>query len=401
MDCKKLVSVIILSYNNYNFIKNAIISVLNQTYEHIEIIISDDESADFFEEDLRDFINLNKNDNIIRIVINRNSQNLGTVKNMNIALKLTQGDYIIPFAADDQMYHKDVVKQFVWNMDRLKKDEYILTTQVGMYDYTLTQFVYGFVAPKHIELLRSRDSVKLYDCLVKEIFIPSCGTAYKKEFFTKYGFFDENYVLVEDWSRYLQLVRDGVVIKFCDFMSFMHRDGGVSHGNNAKNIKLNTLFNKDMLRTYEKEILPYKHLLSMETQKEVEIAYRKYQKLVDLATSEHVENKVSLFIKFDIARFYQYAKRLMLKLINIISQRYGIVLLVSFLLILFPKIVLDSLLPELKSLTPFFIFSATLFFLLPVITESFRNLYMCIQGIEDNYYQLNNQPVGDFLEGIL
>ena len=42
----KLVSVIIHSYNRYDYLENAISSVLNQTFDNFEIILINDESTD-------------------------------------------------------------------------------------------------------------------------------------------------------------------------------------------------------------------------------------------------------------------------------------------------------------------------------------------------------------------
>jgi glycosyltransferase involved in cell wall biosynthesis len=41
-----LVSIIIPCYNNQSFIQDAIASAINQTYNHIEVIVIDDGSTD-------------------------------------------------------------------------------------------------------------------------------------------------------------------------------------------------------------------------------------------------------------------------------------------------------------------------------------------------------------------
>ena len=56
----ELVSVIIPCYNAAKFIRNTIISVLNQTYNKIEIIVIDDGSTDNTMHVIEDFIKTGK-----------------------------------------------------------------------------------------------------------------------------------------------------------------------------------------------------------------------------------------------------------------------------------------------------------------------------------------------------
>ena len=47
MKKNELYTIIITNYNNSKYLKNAINSVLNQKYNNIELIITDDASTDF------------------------------------------------------------------------------------------------------------------------------------------------------------------------------------------------------------------------------------------------------------------------------------------------------------------------------------------------------------------
>jgi len=100
-----LVSVVILSYNNELYIKDSIESVLNQTYKNLQIIITDDCSNDKSFEIISSF----KGDE--RVVINRNSINLGITKNFNVGLDLCKGDYIVFTGGDDLFQEKKIEKQ--------------------------------------------------------------------------------------------------------------------------------------------------------------------------------------------------------------------------------------------------------------------------------------------------
>lgn len=96
---KPLVSVILLSYNQENYINSALESIFNQSYENIEYIISDDCSIDNTKENILLFLSkkgIKKNINILD-----NNVNLGLAGNFNKAITYARGDIILLAAGDD------------------------------------------------------------------------------------------------------------------------------------------------------------------------------------------------------------------------------------------------------------------------------------------------------------
>ncbi|HIP12072.1 MAG TPA: glycosyltransferase family 2 protein [Arcobacter sp.] len=88
-----MVSIIIPIYNGEKYIRNAITSVLNQSYRNIEIIVINDGSTD--ELDSSDVLSIDTN---IRFYSKEN-EGLGMTRNLGIAL--AKGDYIFFLDADD------------------------------------------------------------------------------------------------------------------------------------------------------------------------------------------------------------------------------------------------------------------------------------------------------------
>jgi glycosyltransferase involved in cell wall biosynthesis len=91
-----LVSVIALCYNHEKFVSEAIDSILNQTYDNIEIIIVDDASSDDSQHVIEQI--LKKHTKIQFMPLKKNS---GNCKAFNIGYKVSKGDYIIDFSTDD------------------------------------------------------------------------------------------------------------------------------------------------------------------------------------------------------------------------------------------------------------------------------------------------------------
>ncbi len=100
-----LVSIICLCYNHSRFVTEALQSVINQTYQNIEIIIVDDASADESVEVIQKFIN-----EFPRIQLLKIQKNVGNCKAFNLAFALSKGDFIIDFATDDILMPERIQK---------------------------------------------------------------------------------------------------------------------------------------------------------------------------------------------------------------------------------------------------------------------------------------------------
>ena len=89
-----VVSVLFSVYNGADYLREAINSILNQTYREFEFIIIDDGSTDATPQILDEFTDT-------RIIRLRNDQNLGLVISLNKALAVAKGKIIARMDADD------------------------------------------------------------------------------------------------------------------------------------------------------------------------------------------------------------------------------------------------------------------------------------------------------------
>src|SRR3990167_10971452 len=91
---KPKISVIMSVYNGMPFLKEAVASILKQTYRNFEFIIVDDGSRDKSWEYLKSLKDT-------RIKLLKNGRNLGLAASLNKALKKAKGDFIARMDADD------------------------------------------------------------------------------------------------------------------------------------------------------------------------------------------------------------------------------------------------------------------------------------------------------------
>lgn len=88
------ISVIMSVYNGTPYLKEAVDSILSQTYKNFEFIIVDDASSDNSWQYLK-----NLKDKRIKLI--KNEKNLGLATSLNRALKIASGEYIARMDADD------------------------------------------------------------------------------------------------------------------------------------------------------------------------------------------------------------------------------------------------------------------------------------------------------------
>lgn len=96
---KPLVTLILLTYNQKDFVEDAVKSVIKQDYENLEVIISDDGSVDQTFKIISDTIKLTCSGK--NIILNRNEKNLGLTAHFNKVLQMANGEIIVVAAGDD------------------------------------------------------------------------------------------------------------------------------------------------------------------------------------------------------------------------------------------------------------------------------------------------------------
>lgn len=100
------VSVLMPCYNAGNYLRLAIESILNQTFQDFEVIALDDCSTD---DTLKTLLSYAKKDSRVRVI--ENSQNLGLIKTLNKGIDLINSKYIARMDQDDVCLPKRLEKQ--------------------------------------------------------------------------------------------------------------------------------------------------------------------------------------------------------------------------------------------------------------------------------------------------
>lgn len=200
------VSVILPVYNGEKYLKEAVDSILAQTFTDFELLLINDGSTDGSEAVLQGY----KDE---RIVYVKNEKNTGLIHTLNKAINLAKGEYIARMDADDLALPERLQKQ----LSRLEKSgAAVLFTRVKLMDaggkpLPPWQDDAANVAPQRI-----KNFLKSDNCLAHPTVMG------KTTLFKKYGYrYNQKYS--EDYDLWLRLLADGLRIEKLEEPLLLHR----------------------------------------------------------------------------------------------------------------------------------------------------------------------------------
>lgn len=188
------VSIIIPAYNVENYIKQCVLSIINQTYENIEIICVDDGSTDKTASQIESLIS---QDSRISFFKKKNS---GVSDTRNFGLEKSTGNYVVFVDADDYL---DPL--FVENLyNSIKKND----TDFAFYSRCF-RHKKDKQPPKNIENKLSAEET-LVDLLSPDIVVGCWNKIYKRDLLDKYNirfntdlFYGEGLNFITTYSQYI------------------------------------------------------------------------------------------------------------------------------------------------------------------------------------------------------
>jgi len=200
---KPLVSVICLCYNHQRFVREAVESVLNQSYKNIQVILADDASTD---NSVLQIKALKAENPTVEVLLLPN--NLGNCKAFNEALKLARGEFIIDFATDDLMMPNRIERQ-VGFFQRLDSTVGLIYTDAVYIDES------GKFIRNHFEYLFQKELIThipkgdVYREVLTTYFIPGPTMMIRKEVFMSLNGYDEtlSYEDFDFWVRSSRIYR--------------------------------------------------------------------------------------------------------------------------------------------------------------------------------------------------
>ena len=99
-------TIVALCHNHTSFLREALDSILNQTYSPLEVWLVDDSSTDGSVDFLREYVAQNPAWHLLLL-----SENVGNCRAFNLAFHQSKGEFIIDFATDDVLLPERIARQ--------------------------------------------------------------------------------------------------------------------------------------------------------------------------------------------------------------------------------------------------------------------------------------------------
>ncbi len=242
-----LISVVMPTYNaSIKFLKEAVESILNQTFQDFEFIIIDDGSTD----ETSAYLN-NLTDPRIRII--RNERNIGITRSLNIGFRVAQGKYIARMDSDDVSMPERLEKQFAFMESNT--DVIVCGSMLARYK--------GDVVPDQ----RKMRDMESY--CIRMLFMnpgPSHPTAFfRREVLVQHHIeYDESLKFSQDYGMWMTISQFGRICTLPDRLLFRRYENNVSTLHREEQIQCDKMTQEKLLR----------RLLDCVTEEDLDIHYR-------------------------------------------------------------------------------------------------------------------------------
>lgn len=233
------VSVIIPTFNRENTIKRAVESVLEQTYNNLEVIIVDDCSND-------ETKNIISSINDSRVKIIKHPLRKGAAAARNTGIKNSSGSFVSFQDSDDEWYKSKLQMQ----MDLFNSNAQI--------DVIFSSF--WLIRDNIKKKIPSRKAQRniLYKNILLDNYVGTPTVILKRKVFERIGYFDENLPRYQDWDLAIRLFKHCTVFYLNEpTVNAYIQKNSITNNENIKTKSLEIIFNK-----YKNDIFMEKKILS-------------------------------------------------------------------------------------------------------------------------------------------
>lgn len=236
-----LVSIIVITYNSSKFVLETLESAKAQTYQNIELIVSDDCSTDNTVEICRQWVEENK-ERFVRTELVTAPQNTGIPANCNRGVKAAQGEWVKLIAGDDLLLDKCIAL----NIENITKYP-LIKVQLSRIKRLKNGVIFHTQLP--IGIKANFNFVNAYDqhrALIIRYFGNTPSMFISKDIVDRISF-DERFKFLEDYPFALNVTKAGFSFSFLDQETVIYR----IHDDSVMNPRTDKIFSEFYKKRFE------------------------------------------------------------------------------------------------------------------------------------------------------
>lgn len=260
-----LVSIVVITYNSAKYVLETLESAKAQTYQNIELIVSDDCSTDNTVEICRNWIDENNN-RFVRTELITVEKNTGIAPNCNRGLYKAEGEWV-KFIAGDDLLKNFCVEFFMDYRTNNLNAKCIFSTVDSFYHPNI-----GILNTQPKDTTSSFYSNNINGIRQHKLLIENPSLLYapamfvSKNLLINIGGFDEQYSMMEDYACWLKITERNIKIHFLRKSTVLKRNHmsstSFSHFlNYQKNDILINKYNIDLLKFQRNYIYKFANIV--------------------------------------------------------------------------------------------------------------------------------------------
>lgn len=250
-----LVSIIVVTYNSSKTVVETLESMKYQTYQNIELIVSDDCSLDNTVAVCEQWLKEN-GERFVRTKIITTPKNTGISQNFNRGLAAANGEWIKTIAGDDALFPY-IIEEYIKHAQN-NPDVKFLHSNIASYNDTLEEKNICSLGDTSKYRINSENITpqEQYQILLRKCRVRAPTVMIKKEVFDLVGNFNESYPLWEDRPMWLKITSHGIKLHYLNILGAKYRISSSSIQKKKNKGKLIPEYVIQRDRAYIKEILP-------------------------------------------------------------------------------------------------------------------------------------------------
>lgn len=230
-----IITVAVVTFNHGKKTFSCLDSILNQEYEKIDLVVVDDNSCDFDQDKVLDYIQQRNSGNIQRLIVKRLEKHCGAVGAYQCALQLAQGEFILYISGDDYLSDDEVLvnasqELFSENADILQgcAKRINLNEEAVIPDSECVLMASSHAMPELYKMTLCTDPSAQLLCIQSAFFRTSMLRSCMP--------FADGYQFAVDWLIYSALLYKGARFAASKLLVSILRNGGAYRAENVGNV---------------------------------------------------------------------------------------------------------------------------------------------------------------------